>query len=146
VLQRLRQSVRRWPGLCVALLLTAFASQGFAATLSWCLHGSDDSHVTSTLQPCDTVVADAESGHAHCHGAPQHHTAHFSAASSLASAPVAAMPVAPTAVLRHPVLVAVWSSVSQPPSTSRWRPGAMPGEARPRLAGAVAGQSTRLLI
>ena len=143
---RFRQFVRRWPGLCAVLLLTAFVPQSFAATLSWCLHGGEESHVTSAVQPCDTPQVDAAAGHAHCHGVVLH-TAHLSAASDLAAAPASALPLTLADVFWYPVFTLVAQLAPlQPPATAGWRPGSALHELRPRLAGAVAGESIRLLI
>ena len=113
MLSRFRHLVRRWPGLCVALALVAFASQGVAATLAWCLHDSDGIHVTSAVEPCHAGAASIEpaaqdrSHHgAPCHGLHAHpnapgHTSHVSAATDAASGagPMLAATAAPVRVL-----------------------------------------------
>lgn len=159
MLSRLRHLVRRWPGLCVALALVAFASQGVAATLAWCLHDSDGIHVTSAVEPCHAGVAGAVpatrdgSGHhgAHCHDLDAHrhgsgHTAHVSAATDATSGatPTLAASAAPVLVLwqSSPVVPPAPAPCLAATSASRW-PG---GDRRPRLSGALPGISTRLLI
>lgn len=157
MLSRFRHLVRRWPGLCVALALVAFASQGVAATLAWCLHDSDGIHVTSAVEPCHAGAASIEpaaqdlSHHgAPCHGLHAHphapgHTSHVSAATDATSGAGLALMAAAA-----PVLV-LWQS--SPAATAALRPQARAaastwpgGDRRPRLSGARPGSSTRLLI
>jgi hypothetical protein len=158
VLSRFRDLVRRWPGLCVALALVAFASQGVAATLAWCLHDADGIHVTSAVEPCHTgaegaVPASGEvPGHhaPHCHGLHAHphgagHTAHVSAATDASSGatPTLAASAAPILVLwQSSPVAAPKAEPGRVATASRW-PG---GDARPRFSGALPGVSTRLLI
>ncbi len=158
MLSRIRHFVRRWPGLCVALALVAFASQGVAATLAWCLHDADGIHVTSAVEPCHTgtpgampASGDGSAHHGpHCHGLDAHrhgsgHTAHVSAATDAAAG------ATPTLAASAAPMLVLWQSspvvVPPPPrqrvaAASRW-PG---GDSRPRLSGATPGISTRLLI
>lgn len=153
MLPRVRKFARRWPGLCVALLLTAFASQGMAATLAWCLHGGgQDGHVTSAVKPCHAggqareARHDPGAGHVHCHGE-HHHAAHVAFASDAALGPATAIAAPPAPLLlswqQLPSVVALTESKWLP--APRWRPAIAP-DPRPRLSGAVPGASIRLLI
>jgi hypothetical protein len=62
MLLRLRQAARRFPGLCLGLLLLAFSSQSLAATLDWCLHAGEGAHVANGLVPCDDHAASTARG------------------------------------------------------------------------------------
>jgi hypothetical protein len=145
VLHRLRNLVRRWPRLALALALGSFAGQGVAGTLSWCLHGSAEPHVVAAVEPCHDQAPQPR----HCHGddaAAPHHATHVSAASNGLLGALPAVPALP--------LARTWYSILPEPSlptghagpVHAWRGGAPPGAARPRLAGALPGISSRLLI
>lgn len=154
-MQRCRQFVRRWPGVCLAVVLGACAAQSFAGMLSWCLHDRDGAHVTSAIEPCHGPVAGhdgafvGQAGEAADDAVRQHADApgslHVAAASEAASGTATALPAVPFNV--------VW--LLPDPSCAPGAAGAhrLPRRApsagsapRPRLGGAVAGVSARLLI
>jgi hypothetical protein len=143
----------------MVLALVAFAPQAVAGTLSWCLHGGDDSHVTSAVEPCHTAGQDAASGgdvvpgapheasHPPCHhAAPHAGTTHVAAATEAASATGPASTVAPFVVAwQGPAPAARLAASPVVPGAAGARRVA-DTLARPRLCGAVAGDSSRLLI
>jgi hypothetical protein len=156
-MQRCRQFVRRWPGLCLALALGAFGTQAFAGMLSWCLHDRDGAHVTSAIEPCHASAARLPGSSVGQVGQAGDAAASLSldppgslhvAASSdaAAGASTAAMPAAPFAVAW--LVPAPSGSLGSDgagivPRGGVPRPDSAP---RPRLCGAVAGVSARLLI
>ena len=165
MLRRLRQAARRWPGPCLALVTLAFSSQSLATTLDWCLHGGDGAHVASALVPCDdehdvaaqvaldapdagTVAATLPVASPPCHGAdagphPMHHVAASSDGASSPVPVVAALPVVAHWTFQPWLLAPLPSGADDPP---RSRGASWPDARRPRLSGAVPGESSRLLI
>lgn len=145
VLHRLRNLVRRWPRLALLLALGSFAGQGLAGTLSWCLHGGAEPHVTSAVEPCHEQAP--EPPHCHGHGdAARHHATHVAAASDGLLAALPAAPALPLARSWYSMLPEAALPAGHANAVQAWRGGAPPGAARPRLAGALPGVSSRLLI
>ncbi len=153
MLTRLRQSVRRRPGLLLSWVLLALTSQALAVTLDWCLHG-DDVHVE--------LAASAHHGeappvvHEDCHGADMAVPADgvpgacdglmFSAASD---AVVAAAPTPDFHAV--PAFVVYLPPVDDSPARSSWlatrsRASSLEPSLQSSIPGVLAGTSTRLLI
>jgi hypothetical protein len=167
MLHRLQSTARRWPRLCLALVLLAFSSQSVAVALDWCLDTVGGSHVGNVFAPCGErhgeagEVADAgQSGAAaaqgpaashHCHGTPHdgapghtlHHVAASSDAASPLAAPVVALPVSACwqFLPRFAMLDASGAGTALPR-----RAATALATPRPRLSGAIPGASSRLLI
>lgn len=145
MLYRIRNAVRRWPRLALLLALGSFAGQGVAGTLSWCLHGGADPHVTSAVEPCHEQAP--EPPHCHGHGdAAGHHATHVAAASDGLLVALPAAPAQPLVRTWYQQFPEAPAAAGLAASSGAWRGGAPPGAARPRLAGALPGVSSRLLI
>lgn len=66
MLHRLRLTARRWPRLCLALVLVAFSSQSVAVALDWCLDAVGGTHVANVFAPCgDSPAHDGQAHDAH---------------------------------------------------------------------------------
>lgn len=146
VLHRLRNAIRRWPGLCLLLALGSFAGQGVAGTLSWCLHGGAETHVTSAVGPCHERVAQLPHCQDHFDGVAHHHTTHVAAASDGLLAALPAVPSQPFARTWFALPLEPPAPAAPATASPSWKGGAPPGASRPRIAGAMPGVSSRLLI
>jgi hypothetical protein len=61
-------TARRWPRLCLALVLVAFSSQSVAVALDWCFDAVGGTHVANVFAPCgerEDPEAQSVAGHAH---------------------------------------------------------------------------------
>jgi hypothetical protein len=152
VLYRLRHRAGRWPRLIALLAVLSCSSQSLAATLDWCLHGDDHPHVTNALAPCATAApvhfATAGADEPRALGYPAgdaHHGAHVAAASDAVPGAGAATPAAARVALHRNHAGAERALACRTLARTRQRPAAPP-DSKPRMAGAVAGQSVRLRV
>ncbi len=150
---RLRQSLRRRPGLLLSWVLLALTSQALAVTLDWCLHGEEAHVELAAASHHDDMPPVA---HEDCHGAdmalPVDGTPGacdglmFSAASD---AVVAAAPMPDFHAV--PAFVVYLPPVDDSPATSSWlasrsRASLLEPSLQSSIPGVLAGTSTRLLI
>lgn len=142
MLYRLRHLAGRWPRLIALLAVLSCGSQSLAVTLDWCLHGDDHPHVTNALAPCSTAAP----AHVATAGADDaRHGAHVAAGSDGVPG-VGAAPPAAAGVARYLNQASSERALAcRTLARTRQRPAAPP-DSKPRMAGAVAGQSVRLLI
>lgn len=150
-LQRLQRTAKRWPGLCLALLLVSSVSQSLAASIDWCLH-QGEVHVVSSVVPCEEMKAPIG---APCHGAAAHDAAaaaqrmhHVAAGSDGSVAPGMAgnaLPVAALGQFSPRVVTLILSDTAAAVAAVR-RSHPPPAATRPRVSDAVPGDTSRLLI
>ncbi len=152
MLYRLRHRAGRWPRLIAILAVLSCSSQSLATTLDWCLHGDDHPHVTNALAPCATAApAHFATGGAGEPGAPgspagdAHHGSHVAAASDAVPCVSAATAAAARVALHRKHAGAERALACGARTRARQRPAAPTGS-RPRMAGAVTGQSVRLRV
>ena len=138
-----RRTVRRWPRVVAALMLAVLGAQGFAATLSWCLHG-DAPQVVNAVEACHGAGAAAGDLPAGDLPAPQVHIEAAPDASSAKLPGVAGTAGPPPVLCRLRVDSASWSGGATSLAA------ADPCRARPDLGPACGlaprGHSARLLI
>ena len=158
MLHRLRNAAKRWPRLCLGLVLLTFTSQALAATLDWCLDAGESAHIANGLSPCHGEAGGAghHSGapapstaplsHGGDAGSTPHRTLHVAASSDGSSTLASAMVPAPIAATWQFLSRVQWLATSGSGDALRARPATLPDARRPAVSGAIPGESSRLLI